>query len=85
LGGDGNVDIKGDYLGVGAHPDEGRHFVGGVDGGSPQIFDVVEEDDLLLVVRDKDKDVVLVEVHHLGASVNFATLRLPIAFAAVNP
>jgi hypothetical protein len=39
---------------VGAQPEEGRHFVGRVDGRSPQIFDVVEENNLFLVVRDKN-------------------------------
>ena len=93
LGGNGGVDIEGNDLGVGAQPQEGRQFVGRVDGRSPQNFEVVEEYNLLLVVRNKDWVVILVQILHLGvhggvviiASVNFLALRLPIAFPGANP
>jgi hypothetical protein len=53
----------------------------------------VEDDNLFLVVRNKDEVAVLVKVFILVsmaasrviALVNFAALRSPIAFAAVNP
>ena len=54
LGGNGSINVQGNNLGVGAQPEEGRHLVGRVDGCSLQIFDVVEENGLFLVVRDKD-------------------------------
>ena len=61
LGGDGNADVEGSNLGVKAHPEASHHFVGGIDGCSPQILDVVEDDDLvLLVVSNQDKVVILV-------------------------
>ena len=43
----------------------------------------MEEDDLLLVVREKI--LVLMAALWVIASVNFDTLRSPIAFAVVNP
>jgi hypothetical protein len=59
LGGNGGINVENKNLGTGANPNESCYFVG-------VVFQIVENDDVVLVVRDEDEVVVLAQVFHLG-------------------
>ncbi len=93
LGVNGGIDIENDNLGVRANPKESCYFVGGLEGCPPVVFQIVENDDLFLVVRNEDEVVVLAQVFHLGVHggvvchcfQEFVTSWSPIAFKGANP
>jgi hypothetical protein len=81
-GGDDHLDqaerslmIHNDRDGCGSRPDEATHFVGGAEEGAAEVVGIVEDDDLLFVVGNKQEAVGLVEACHFCIEACFKVHR----------
>ncbi len=67
--------IHNDGDSCGSRPNEATHFVGGAEEGAAKVVGIVEDDDLLFVVSNKQEAVGLVEARHFCVEARFEVHR----------